>query len=475
MQPMVWFRNDLRTRDNTALSRAAHDASGAVVGVFLLCPGQWREHDWGGPKVDFILRSLKALSQGLKQLNIPLRILRAERFSQAPSALLQLAGELGCDAVYFNREPEHNERRRDAAVRAAFDANRMIVREFDDACLLPPGEVLTDAEGWYTVYTPFRRKFKKVFDACGGVTLSAKPRRQPRAVCASDPVPERLSGFEPNGLECAWPAGEAAALERLTTFIERGLDDYHQRRDHPGSRATSTLSPYLACGAISARLCLSAATESAGSPPLAEIADDSGPGRWISELLWREFFLHLLAGFPRLSRGSNFRHEYDRLPWRSDEGQLEAWKRGLTGIPIVDAGMRELAATGWMHNRCRMIVSMFLTKNLLIDWRLGEQHFMRSLVDGNLASNNGGWQWAASTGTDAAPYFRVFNPISQSRRIDPDGRFIRRWLPELQALDDNSIHEPPGDARASVGYPAAIVDLKESRARAIRVFQECRR
>jgi deoxyribodipyrimidine photo-lyase len=211
-----------------------------------------------------------------------------------------------------------------------------------------------------------------------------------------------------------------------------------------------------------------------GAETLADIPADSGPGTWISELIWREFFRHLIVAFPRLCMGRNFQRQYDRLPWREDDAAFDAWCEGRTGVPIVDAAMRQLAQTGWMHNRRRMIVAMFLTKNLLLDWRLGERHFMQHLVDGDLASNNGGWQWAASTGTDAAPYFRVFNPVSQSEKFDPGGVYVRRWVPELADVEDAAVHAPPPLARSRFGYPEAIVDLKASRARAIEVFKACR-
>ena len=474
MRALVWFRSDLRVGDNAALSRATHDADRGVVAVFVVCAGQWLEHDWGGPKADFVLRNVAALSTALDKLRIPLRILRVDRFDDVPNALLSLAKDTDCDKLYYNRELEFNERQRDDEVERAFEASGVDVCAFDDVCILQPGTVLTEQEGFYTVYSPFRKKFGKVFDERGGCTLAPKPKRQPEVPCDSDAVPAQLEAFDAPDLADLWPAGESHARDRLKAFVRTRIEDYHDNRDAPGMDGTSSLSPYLAAGVISPRECLLAAMESSGSDTLDTASGGGGAGTWINELLWREFYKHLLIGFPKLSRNRNFRGEYDSLAWREDPEQFDTWCAGETGVPIVDAAMRQLASTGWMHNRCRMIVAMFLTKNLLMDWRLGERHFMQHLVDGDLASNNGGWQWSASTGTDAAPYFRIFNPISQSKKVDPEGAYIRAHVPELGDLDSKSIHDPPPLARASAGYPPSIVDVKASRQRAITAFREFR-
>jgi len=264
-----------------------------------------------------------------------------------------------------------------------------------------------------------------------------------------------------------WPAGEREALRRLDRFVEERIERYDVDRDHPAIEATSTLSPYLACGVISPRQCLAAVADvHEGS------IDTTGAGAktWISELVWREFYRHVLFGFPRVCRGRPFKPETEALNWCDDSDAFRAWCEGRTGVPIVDAAMRQLARTGWMHNRLRMIVAMYLTKDLFVDWREGERFFMHQLVDGDFANNNGGWQWSASTGTDAAPYFRVFNPTSQSRRYDSHGEFIRTWCPELQHLDDRSIHEPASlsaERRGGLDYPAPLVDHAEARRRTL--------
>ena len=242
----------------------------------------------------------------------------------------------------------------------------------------------------------------------------------------------------------------------------------------PSRNGTSLLSPYLAAGVLSPRQCLHAAIDANGGTLT---GGRPGVQTWISELIWREFFTHVLVGFPHVCRHLPFRRETDRVAWRRDKQLFERWKTGTTGYPIVDAAQRQLLRTGWMHNRLRMVSAMFLSKDLLLDWRLGERHFMRHLIDGDLAANNGGWQWSASTGTDAAPYFRIFNPAAQSKKFDPDGTFIKRFCPELKSVAANAIHDPsrwPEDLRASLDYPALIVDHAAARCEAIKAFEDAR-
>ncbi|MBP5085852.1 deoxyribodipyrimidine photo-lyase, partial [Pseudomonas chlororaphis] len=299
----------------------------------------------------------------------------------------------------------------------------------------------------------------------------AAPRMQATLIKA-DAVPRQVEGFstpDPH-LQALWPAGENVAQQRLAHFAEAQLDHYQAERDFPAKPGTSQLSPYLTAGVLSPRQCLHAALQNnrgefaSGSP---------GAVTWINELLWREFYKHILVGYPRVSRHRAFRPETEAVAWRDAPDELAAWQQARTGLPIIDAAMRQLLETGWMHNRLRMIVAMFLTKNLLIDWRLGERFFMRHLIDGDLAANNGGWQWSSSTGTDSAPYFRIFNPLSQSQRFDSQGTFIKRWLPELAGLNEKDIHNPAamGGLFGVAGYPPPMVDLSMSRERALAAFK----
>jgi deoxyribodipyrimidine photo-lyase len=469
----VWFRADLRVSDNAALAAACRDRDARVIAFFLLAPDQWREHGWSPARVDLVRRTLGELSRSLAALNIPLVIRRADRFADAPAALGSLVRERGVTSLHFNREYEVNEVRRDDAVARELRSLGVEIHAHHDQCVMEPGSVVTKESKTYTVFTPFKKAWIAAVRSGGGISLHATPAA--RAVPAAidpDPVPDSLAEFTGLARPDLWPAGEDHALDRLREFARGRIDRYKELRDLPAVNATSVLSPYLAIGAISPRQCVRAALDAnAGS------YDSGSPGavHWISEIVWREFYRHLTAAFPRLCMGRAFRPETEALEWRDAPDEFAAWCEARTGIPIIDAAMRQLLQTGWMHNRLRMIVAMFLTKNLLIDWRRGESFFMRHLVDGDLAQNNGGWQWSASTGTDAAPYFRIFNPVTQSRTFDPGGEFLRKFLPELAPLDDDAIHEPwkaGGLLHARVSYPAPIVDLSASRARALEAWRK---
>ena len=471
MNALVWFRSDLRSEDNTALFEACRDADAKVTATFVMTPGQWRQHDWGPPKVDFVLRNAQALAQRLGRLGIPFELLTVDDFAATPEALLRAADECGADALYFNREYEVNERARDLAVARAFESAGRVVRAFDDQTIVPPATLKTGGGDFYKVFTPFRRAWLDALRRSGLPQTHPCPRQRGAAVRPAA-VPQRVAGFDASPLDSGlWPAGEDEARRRLERFVAERIRGYDARRDYPGEDGTSALSPYLACGAISARSCLEAAVE-ANTGWLDE--GEHGIVTWISELVWREFYRAILVGYPRVSKNRPFKLETERLPWSENEEALRRWCAGRTGVPIVDAAMRQLRRTGWMHNRLRMIAAMYLSKDLFVDWRHGERHFMRSLVDADLANNNGGWQWSASTGCDAAPYFRMFNPVKQSERWDPEGAFIRRYCPELAQLDARRIHDPaalPPAERANLDWPLPLVDSRTARDRVIAAFQ----
>lgn len=334
--------------------------------------------------------------------------------------------------------------------------------KYRDQSIVPVGEILTGKQEPYSVFTPFSRRWRAWIEEHPPRVLPLPGLRgAPLKPAAIGTIPEPFQGA------MALPeAGENAAHQQLEQFLEQEVYRYGEQRDFPALEGTSRLSPYLACGTLSGRQCLVAAQQA-----LAAGANPDGVWTWINELAWRDFYIHVLYHHPRISMHRAFKPETEALQWNRPGAEFEAWKTGHTGIPIVDAAMRQLNTTGWMHNRLRMITAMFLSKNLFIDWRLGEAYFMSRLVDGFLASNNGGWQWSASTGTDAAPYFRIFNPVTQSERFDPSGEFIRQWVPELATLDNRRIHDPGKGGLVPAGYPPAIVDLKTSRKEAIARFQ----
>lgn len=469
---LIWFRSDLRLGDNTAFAEALRHSEGGLIAVFVATPHQWSEHDWGPARVDFLLRNLHSLAERLKEKGVPLLLRQTPDFGGVAEELLTLATDLNCDRLFFNREYEVNESRRDQDVTDRFVARGLAVHAFDDQTILPPAMVRTQQGSFYSKFSPYRRQWLRTLIDRGLPQLQTEPLEPKfRLDLGGDHLPTWLKGFEEHrGLAALWPAGEAEALSRLQRFTAEAIYTYDDGRDRAAVDLTSRLSPYLALGVLSPRECLAAATAAndgrleGGSP---------GASAWITELIWREFYRHVLVGFPRVSKGRPFKLETESLEWEDAPDHFAAWCEGRTGIPFVDAGMRQLLETGWMHNRLRMVTAMFLTKDLLVDWRLGERFFMQNLIDGDQASNNGGWQWSASTGTDAAPYFRIFNPWTQGARFDPRGDYIRRFVPELEGLDTATLHRPDRLAKCceGLGYPPPIVDHAAARLRAIERFR----
>jgi deoxyribodipyrimidine photo-lyase len=467
---LVWLRADLRCIDNTALLAACADPAAAVACVYAVTPAQWRQHDVAGVRIDFELRTLRELGQALAALNIPLLILHSPDFSSLSKALPALVQKHQIAAVHANRQYEVNEMARDEQVAQQLDRIGVPLHLHHDQCVLPPGSLTKGDGGFYSIFTPFKRVWLQRIAGC---RPQPAPARRAQAFAVGDPVPEAADGFVPHvdaaTAEKWWPAGEEAALTRLSHFAGRSLDAYVHRRDIPSQPGTSRLSPYLAVGAISPRQCLNAALRQQ-----ARHGDSSGVAQWMAELAWRDFYKHVLVGWPQVCRHRPFRAETAALPWRHDDEAFRRWCEGRTGFPLVDAAMRQLQRTGWMHNRLRMITAMFLTKDLFIDWRHGEQFFMRHLVDGDFSANNGGWQWSASTGNDAVPYFRIFNPVAQSRKFDPEGKFIREYVPELRDFTGD-IHDPHGHGEIpGLAYPLPMVDHGAARERTLAAFKTLR-
>lgn len=468
MRTLVWFRSDLRVGDNPALWHAAK--RGEVVGLYVVSPGDWERHDTAAVRVEFTLRTLRELRAGLEEKQVALRVVSAKTPSAVAGVVVREAEKWGCGGIAFNREYEWNEARRDEELERLAEKAGLEVAAHHDQVFFAPGEVLTGQETFYTVFTPFRKAVYKRFAEEGVPGVVGVMRKQKELDVEASEIPERVKGFTSEVDAGLWPAGEREAQKRLKKFVGETIEEYHETRDAPAMDGTSALSPYLAVGAVSERQCLEAALEASGGK---WEGGSKGVAMWVSELVWREFYRHIVVGFPRVCMHRPFKTETERIEWEENEEHQRAWEQGRTGYPIVDAAMRCLRETGWMHNRLRMIAAMFFTKDLFLDWREGERYFMRRLIDGDLASNNGGWQWSASTGTDAAPYFRIFNPVSQSRKCDPEGEFIRRWVPELGELDEKAIHAPweAGLMGSKLEYPAPIVDHGEARERAVRAFK----
>lgn len=462
---ILWFRQDLRLADNPALTHAVGTGR-PVIPVYILDQGA-TVRPMGAASLWWLDKSLRALDASLRERGSRLVLRRGD----SEAELHRLIGETGADAVFMNRLFEPDAFARDADIVHSLQAGGVDCKGYNAALMCRPGAVVNGSGQPYRVFTPFMKALL--------ATASPPPHTTgPRAVTsptgtASDDIgawalhptrPDWSRGFD-------WTPGEAGAFAALSAFISGGLGSCSISRDRPAEPATSRLSPHLHFGEISPWRAVQAAREAAddGRVPAGEA------GKFVAEVGWREFSAHLLHAFPQMTDRA-FRPEYDAMPWRDDPAALAAWKRGRTGYPVVDAGMRELWATGFMHNRVRMIVASFLIKHLLIDWREGEAWFWNTLVDADLASNVQNWQWVGGSGADASPYFRIFNPVTQGQKFDADGRYVRRWVPELSRLPDRWLHAPwtaPADILAAAdlclgrNYPLPLVDHAEARQRAL--------
>lgn len=471
---LVLFRNDLRTADNRALSAAASSGR-PVLAAFVLDEGSDGIRPLGGASRWWLHHSLAALRNKLEALGTHLVLRRGP----IGPAVDKLAEESGADIVLWNRRYDPAGVAADTAMKRALRERGIRAESFDGQLLHEPSRLLTGSGSFYKVFTPFWR------------ALSSSP--EPR-----DPVdpPKKLNGFTGNiaseeldglvplptspdwaaGLRESWTPGEDGASKCLSAFLADGLGGYAEGRDFPGGHSTSRLSPHLAHGEITPYAVFAALKRRDMQ------AKRGDPDKYRKEIGWREFCHHLLFHNPRL-REQNFQPGFDAFPWASDQSGLRAWQRGQTGYPIVDAGMRELWQTGTMHNRVRMIAASFLTKHLLVDWREGERWFWDTLVDADPASNPGNWQWVAGSGADAAPYFRIFNPVLQGEKFDAQGVYVRRFVPELEKLPGRYIHRPweaPGAVLAEAGvtlgeaYPRPIVDHAKARERALAAYRTMR-
>lgn len=451
---VFWLRADLRVYDNPALLAASQ--AGPCVAVYTLCAEQWVVHDVAPIKQALIVAQLKHLEAALAKLNIPLIVLNCDVFSAVSDALKRFCLELGAKALYCNLEYELNERKLTKAAKAELQAEGLLFQSYHDQCAVAPGQIVTQQGAMYQVFTAFRKAYTANYER---LCRPIWPAPEPQAELNISSDLSALDALATPPLSALWPAGEDCAHERLSSFIEQRLSQYKLERDIPSVDATSSLSPYLAVGMLSTTQCFQALKSVSGGNLGSR---NEGYVTWMHELIWREFYRHILWAEPRLCMHKAYKRNTDKLTWRQDLELLQAWQEGRTGYPIVDAGMRQLNQTGWMHNRVRMITAMFLSKHLFLDWRLGERYFMQHLVDGDLASNNGGWQWSASTGVDAAPYFRIFNPERQSERFDPDGDYIKRYVPELARLNNKQIHNPSDELRRKLNYPLAIVEHRSA-------------
>jgi deoxyribodipyrimidine photo-lyase len=461
---IIWFRRDLRLADNAALATAIRQ--GEVIPAFVIDPVLLNSDRVGAKRVAWLAANLRELNQSLRQRGSQLIVRRGEPAAE----LLKLARETSATNVYFNLDLTPFARQRDQRVALELEAQGITVETFDDMTIHHPEDIVTLTGRPYQVFTAFKKAWLALLKPAADETESL-PEQLPLLVeVASLPI-----DFEENFELPA--AGKDAALERLNGFLEETIYGYGEGRNLLDRAATSFLSPYLRFGALSIRQAYWGAQAAIDLATTKEA--QQGAEAWLNELIWREFYMALLYHFPQ-TIDQPLREQYRAFEWLDDGDAFAAWCEGRTGYPVVDAAMRMLNATGWMHNRARMIVASFLTKDLLIDWRKGEQYFMQQLIDGDSASNVGGWQWAAGVGADAQPFFRVFNPTLQGQRFDPEGLFVKQWLPELARVPIEFIHEPwkmkPVDQQkydVVIGrdYPAPIIEHSFARDRALRHYR----
>jgi len=460
---IVWLRRDLRLSDNVALFEATRVAR-EIIPVFIVDPALLASPRIGAPIAQCFFDAVGRLRARLRTLGSDLAILAGD----PPERLVRFARKVEAQAVFFNRDFDPAAIARDDLAIRLLTKEGVAARSFLDHIALDPS-VVRGPGGAYRVYTPFKRRWRDCYAVAPVRAVPSERAIDGRLASAaaigdSDATPslERF-GFTPSA---AYPrCSESYARMLLKTFFSSGdARAYGDARDVPSLDRTSHLSTQLRAGTIGIRTCFQRAFDAERDASLG-----SSVQRWTDQLIWREFYQNILESFPKVD-GSPFVANAARIPWRDDGEGFTAWSEGRTGYPLVDAGMRQLNETGWMHNRLRMITASFLTKHLLVDWRLGERYFETHLADADLAQNNGGWQWAASTGTDAVPYFRIFNPIVQGQRFDPDGAFVRKYIPELHGIEGAGVHEPwkYGGAR---GYPPPIVDHAIARARAIETYR----
>lgn len=485
-----WYKNDLRVNDNKSLRLASDKAKSKnipLICVYIVSPQDFEAHFTAAVRVDFILRNLEHLKSELAKLDIPLYVEAQAVRKKIPSRLIELFKEWNAQHVFCNIEYEVDELRREARLVQDCLDEGIAFEAVHDSCVVEPGPLKTNAGGQISVYSPWHRKW------CAHITSNpdalkdyGKPAKNPPSArdtfgslfaAEIPPAPQNktLNEEEKKRYGNLWPVGEAEANTRLQKFIETRISKYHENRNLPAANHTSSLSAHLATGTLAARTAvreaLKAAKRKAPTPDR-----DNGTMMWIGEVAWRDFYKHVLAAWPYICMNVPFKPEYNNIEWEYDDDNFKAWTEGRTGYPLIDAAMRQVHHMAYMHNRVRMNVASFLAKHLMIDWRMGERWFMEHLIDGDFASNNGGWGFSASCGVDPQPYFRIFNPLLQSEKFDEAGDYIRKWVPELRDVTGKAIHDPynrgAGAIASKNGYPKMIVEHKFARDRCLTRYKE---
>lgn len=463
---IVWFRQDLRCHDNPALITACHNHQ-SIIPLYIADKNP--KETVGGAQCWWLHHSLLALDKQLKKHHLKLCLKRGS----ALEILTDLIQQHKIDAIYWNQRYEPENIAQDKTIKEALEDLNVVIEDFNSHLLLEPWTIHNKSGDYFKVFTPYWKQALKQID------IPPMPRIKEWPSCSRFKS-EQLDDWEllptkPNWAKQFadfWQPGEQGALKKLRTFIDQHLNSYKEGRDKPATQSTSRLSPHLHFGEISPWTIWQAVKEAKQDPDCNLAAAE----QFLTELGWREFSYYLLFHFSKLP-DKNFKESFDEFAWLQNDEDLVSWQRGLTGFPIVDAGMRELWQTGFMHNRVRMITASFLTKDLLLDWRLGADWFLDTLLDADLAANSFNWQWVAGSGADAAPYFRIFNPVLQGEKFDPQGEYVKRWVPELNKVPTKWVHKPWEAPKAQLNitlgkdYPFPIVDHNEARKIALQNYQ----
>lgn len=468
---LVWFRTDLRVCDNPALYTAYRNNNFKLLAIYIATPKQWENHCMSPKQAYFILKNLTLLQNELVKLGIKFYYHQANDFFDSETYLLKFCLKYQIKNVFINYEYPLNERRRDINVKNKLNNNKISLYGFHSSVLLPPASIKNQHGNSYKKYFPFKQHLIKNLK-----NIELKPQALSKKNILYKMKISKIFPFEYPCEEFnkkIFPIGEKKALYRLKDFCKKKLDDYNKTRNYPFLNTSSFLSAYLSVGILSPKQCLYYLIKNNTS-----LWSSANECSWFNELIWREFYYYLIASFSDLSKNKPILKWSLHLPWKNNTSHFKAWKNGKTGFPIVDAGMRQLNSLGWMHNRLRMITASFLVKDLLVDWRKGQNYFMSKLIDGNFASNNGGWQWVASTGTDSVPFFRIFNPEIQSKKFDSSGNFIRKYIPELKNVPTSEIHNPHSWIKKqlfSIDYPEPIINHNVCRKTTLSIFNRAKK
>ncbi|KAF9388069.1 hypothetical protein CPB97_001643 [Podila verticillata] len=481
---LMWFRNDLRLQDNRALHAAsvrAHDAGTTLLGVYIITEQEWAARQEAPVKIDFWMRNLAKLRKELEKLSIPLIVKKAGAVSEIPGIIQSIVDLHDITHVFWNAEYTADEQKRDEEVKETITKLPFVYAEIsEDRCVIPPKEIMTKIAKPFTVFDQFKMTWLvQVETQPRHLTLSPAPEPNPAGAKAefskyfgSEMPTSHPHDLDQSEIEKLYPAGEAVAHERLTDFISGTILEYHTIKSQAGHLGSNPLAPYIANGILSHRQCVSMARSVNNNKVM---VGNEGVKLWVTEIIWKEFFKHVMVSFPRICENMAFLPATDDVRWSNDDRKFTLWCQGKTGYPIVDAGMRQLNTVGYMDSRVRKIVQCFLVKDLMVSWQKGEKYFMSHLIDGEMASVNGSWQWCAATGADSQPYISSNNPVTQSQKYDPHGQYISRWVPELEGLSDNQVHDPFHVLSAKdfgkLGYARPMVDHTDAKKKYVDEFK----